>query len=187
MPGILRNIVALIPGKRPGDKEGEKYNYVVHYVIVPIVTSIVATLLVLLVIYFHSQYFSDERAIRDIINQEAVLAKDHNVDEMISLYTDDAILRDAAGGNRDLERVWRGNQIEDRYKNLGDFTYLRHEYIDITVNSDGQYARAYSDTVGEYVSDGKSYLISNNKGEQWTFKKVNGKWMISYFTFNLTQ
>lgn len=165
--------------------DGKKTNSIKD-VGIPIFTSVAATLITLLIVYLASQTFSDERAIRDVIDQEAIYAQNHDISKVMSLYADDAILRDAAGGNRNNEIVWHGkDRIEDRYKNLADFTYLSHEMIDISLCSDGSYARANSDTVGEYVVDGKVISITNDRSEQWEFKKIDGNWKIAYFTYNL--
>ncbi len=159
-------------------------------VLIPIVTSVAATVITLLLAYaagqIYNNYFSDEKAIRDLIDREAIYAQGHNVDGVLSLYVDDAIVRDAAGGDRDRETVWRGKgMIEDRYEKLPEFVYLSHKMIDISLCDDGSYARANSDTVGQYKSGDKILSISNDRSEEWVFEKIGGKWKIEYFTYNL--
>lgn len=129
---------------------------------------------------------SPERPIRDLIEQEAKLVLEGKIDEVISLFDEDAFVRDAAGGNKDRETIWSGKDaIIERYRNLPKFVYLKHEAIEITISSDRTYARAIADTIGVYRINDTDVEITSNRGERWTFKKINGRWKITGFTYNL--
>ena len=126
------------------------------------------------------------RDIRKVIEQEANLALEGSIDEAVSLFDKNAFVRDAAGGNKDQEIVWNGvNNIADRYRNLPEFIYLKHEATEITISSDRTYARATADTIGTYIDNGREIKISGNQGEKWTFEKIDGEWKITSFTYNL--
>ena len=128
----------------------------------------------------------EERMIREVIEREAVLVLDGRIDEVVLLFDEKAFVRDAAGGNEDLEVIWNGkNMIAERYRNLPEFIYLKHEAIEITVSLDKTYARAIADTIRVYRLNGTQAEITSNQGEKWTFRKINGGWKITGFTYNL--
>ena len=124
--------------------------------------------------------------IRCLIQDEARFVLHEEIDNAVSLFDENAFLMDAAGGNKDLQVIWKGrDEIEERYRNLPQFLYLKHAAIDITLDSDGNYARAIADTIGTYVVNGEEVEISSNRGERWVFEKINGQWRITGFTYNL--
>jgi hypothetical protein len=150
---------------------------------VPVLT---ALLLSVFLVPALTAMFSDENPIRNLINQEVDLSLNGNVKQVVSLYSSDAYVRDAAGGNTSLEVIWNGeNAITQRYEDLPTFAYLRHDAIEITISSDKSYARAIADTIGAYKVNGADVTITSNHGEKWTFEKVNGTWKIASFTYNL--
>ena len=129
---------------------------------------------------------AEERPIREIIEKEANLTLEGKIDEVVLLYHEEAFVRDAAGGNTDQEIFWNGiNRVAERYRDLPEFTYLKHDAIEIAVSSDRTYARAIADTIGTYKVNGTEVKISSNQGEKWTFEKINGNWKITSFTYNL--
>lgn len=127
-----------------------------------------------------------EKDIREVIEQEASLVLAGRIDEALLLFNENAFIKDAVGGSKEWETVWMGQKgIRERYAQLPRFTYLRHDAIDITLSSDGKYARATADTMGEYIVGGKKVKISSNRGEKWTLEKIAGEWKITSFTYNL--
>jgi hypothetical protein len=152
----------------------------------PLVAGIVGGLVVGLLIPIIGSCISGEKQAREIVNQEAILVLQGKIEEVVSLYAEDAYIRDAAGGDTGLEIWWKGQQeIADRYRNLPQFTYLRHDAIEISISSDKEYARAVADTIGECVIGGKNVRISSNRGEKWVLEKFDGNWKITSFTYNL--
>lgn len=132
------------------------------------------------------QVTSEEKPIREIIEQEAKLALEGRVDEVVLLFDEKAFVRDACGGNNDQEIIWNGkDRITERYRNLPNFTCLKHDAVEITISSDRTYARAIADTIGIYAVGGQNVTITSNQGEKWTFEKISGEWKIASFTYNL--
>lgn len=144
---------------------------------VPVLVSILVSISVPMII----SYFSPEKEIRNIINSEADLAAAGKINEVVQLYDDNAYVRDAGSGS-----IWEGKErITDRYKKLPKFNYLKHDAIEITLSSDGNYARAIADTIGEYYLNGSNVEIASNQGERWAFKKIDRRWLITGFNYNI--
>jgi len=151
-----------------------------------VVSAIVAGLVSGFGVPYITALTSQEKKIRSIIEQEAKLMLEGNIEELISLFDEDAFIRDVAGGNTEKEIIWHGKyRIAERYRNQPEFIYLKHEAIEITISSDKTYARVSADTIGIYKVNGIEVKISSNQGEKWTLKKINGKWKITSFTYNL--
>lgn len=117
--------------------------------------------------------------IRAIIEQEACCVVDGRIIDAVDLFAEDAYVRDASGGE-----VWSGNSIIERYLNLPEFVYLKHDAV-VFQDVDNTCAEVIADTVGTYYVNGTTVDISSNQGEKWTFKKINGEWKITGFTYNL--
>jgi len=167
-----------------GDRS--KKNGWVSRLIVGIVMAIIGGLVGGLLVPHINSCLSGEKEIRRIIDQEASLVLAGKIEEVVSLFDENAYVRDAAGGDTGQEIVWKGREeIANRYRNLPQFNDLKHDAIEITISSDKEYARAVADTIGEYVIDGKNVRISSNRGEKWVLEKVGGKWMVTSFTYNL--
>ena len=123
---------------------------------------------------------SEERLIREKIEQEANLVFEGRIDEVILLFDENAFVRDELG-----QTFWYGRDaIAERYRNLPHFTFLKHVAIEITVSTDKTYARAFSETVGSFEVNGTKVDITT-RGERWTFKKIDDKWKIIGFTCNI--
>ena len=124
---------------------------------------------------------SGEDRIRQIIGLEATYVVQGQIDKVITLYADQAVVKDA--GN---QIMWTGNaQISNRYNSLPVFTFLKHDAVDIVFNSDLTYARATASTFGTYLSNGTQVNISGDQSERWSFERINGDWKITSFTYNL--
>ena len=130
--------------------------------------------------------FSEESTIKAIIEQEAQLVFTGKFIQAISLFDDNAYVKDSAGGNVSEEVSWIGSQeIVKRYGELPEFTYLKHDAIQVIVSSDKTYARATADTIMIYKNNGVEIKKTSDQGEKWIFEKINGDWKISGFIYNL--
>ena len=133
--------------------------------------------------YFWPKYYeltSEEKLIREKIEQEANLVIEGRIDEVILLFDENAFVRDELN-----QTTWNGkNEIAERYRNLPRFIFLKHVAIDITISSDKTYARAFSETVGSFEDNGITVDITT-LGEKWTFKKIDNEWKIIGFTCNI--
>jgi len=174
-----------------GGKEVEENNqrkrwawwmHVANPIYVAVLTAIISTLVGLYVVPLLQNNVENE--VRDVIEQEASLVLAGRIDEVIQLYAEDAFVKDAKCGDKDLEEVWMGlQQIRKRYAGIEQFIYLKHDAITITLGTDGEYASAFADTQGEYLDNGQAIKISG--GEKWALKKIDGEWKIVSFTYNL--
>ena len=159
----------------------ERSNSWAKLIVPGIVAAVVSGLITILI-----PIIGPEKDIREVIEQEASLVRAGRIDEVLLLFDENAFIKDAAGGSKEWETVWMGQkEIRERYVQWPRFTYLRHDAIDITLSSDGKYARAIADTMGEYIVGGKKVKISSNRGEKWTLEKIAGEWKITSFTYNL--
>ena len=123
--------------------------------------------------------------IRELIEQEASLVVDGRIDDVIDLFGEDAFVKDAAGGDTSLQVVWTGkNRIIERYIDLPDFVYLKHDAVEFQ-SVDNKCAEVTADTIGTCYVNGATEDISSNRGEKWTFQKINDEWKITGFTYNL--
>ncbi len=169
-------------GKKPQSKWRKLAIEIVRWA-VPVLTTLLLSVVFLPTLF---AIFSDEGPIRNIINEEAGWAMDKETTRVLSLFTDDAYVRDAAGGNFSLQQIWHGKiDIGKRYGSLPEFSYLKHDAIEITVSSDKTYARATADTIGAFIVNGVETKITSNQGEKWTFEKIGEDWKITSFTYNL--
>ena len=122
---------------------------------------------------------ADSQAIQQVIHDEAAAALRADIDKALSLYTDDAVVRDAGS-----EQSWHGlQQIRDRYSELPQFTKLDHVDIQVILEPGGNSASAVASTSGEMLTNGVVTPVSSFLGEYWTFKKVEGTWRIETFTY----
>jgi len=157
---------------------------------IPIVISIIALLISIPTYEMEQSAYSDTqqqkadtKAITNVIEKEASLVLNRSMDQAISLYTDNASIRDYLG-----QVTFSGkDQIADRYNNLEVFTYLQHQAITVAFSQDGSTARAIADTVGTFIdkTTNSPVNISSNQGERWTLEKINGEWKITSLTYNL--
>lgn len=171
---------------RKNMKESSWSKLILPGLIAALTGAIVAGLMSGLLVPWLRSEWSPEEPIRKVIEQEASLVLEGKIEEVLSLFDEDAYVRDAAGGNIEEQILWTGREeIIKRYWDLPRFVYLKHDAIEITVSSDDEYARAIADTVGEYVINGKRVEVSSNRGEKWTLRKIAGEWKITSFTYNL--
>jgi len=126
---------------------------------------------------------SDEEAIRQLIALEGQGVVSQDIDGLMGLWAQDAVITDAKHTPDDSsdDAHWRGRDaIRERYVVLvfpGNPTSAGATDVKITV--DGDQAVAVSTTViGGEVSPG---------GDRWTFAKRAGRWWITGLTYNLEQ
>jgi hypothetical protein len=132
------------------------------------------------------QMSEDELEIRLLILQEANFVLNGDKDKAVNLYASNALVIDAAGGQKSLETTWVGTtNIKERYDALPTFVSLYHNAVNVEVT--GGQASATADTVGAYVSKGETITISSNQGEKWGFDRIDDTWQITSFTYNLPQ
>jgi len=123
---------------------------------------------------------SEERKIREVIEREAILVLDGRIDEVVMLFDETAFVRDALS-----QTTWYGKDaIAERYRNLPNFSFLKHVAIEITFSTDMTYARAFSDTAGSFEANSAMVDVTT-QGEKWTFKKIDNEWKIVGFTCNI--
>ena len=130
-----------------------------------------------------------------IIETEAVAVLNRDIDRAVSLFAEDAFVRDfVEETNKKLGLVplnvptsWAGlSEIRERYVNLPIFTKLHHDGVVVTFDDTGKFARATASTNGRYVPQGQQPVdIFSVDGERWTFKKIGSDWKITSFTYNL--
>ena len=135
------------------------------------------------------------RPILDIIESEAVAALDKDIDKAVSLYSEDAFVRDVLGeiGKKlgtvppDEWTSWCGHdEIRERYRNLPRFTALSHAGAVLTFDDTKKVATVIASTDGIYEdASGTLVNIFSIDGERWTFKKIEGVWKITNFSYNV--
>ena len=126
----------------------------------------------------------DESTIIKLMDQEAQIARTHT-GSLTSIYDAQATVIDAGCQTPGQGVVWSGlAQITDRYNNLSQFTSLEHASPQISWEPNNRWAtKAYvsATTIGGLASG----PIHGN--ERWTFAKINGRWLITSFTYNFCQ
>lgn len=127
-----------------------------------------------------SERARDEEEIRRLIADEAAAARAGDVDKAVSLYSRDAVVRDARGPS------WSGlTEIRSRYSQLSRFKELNHVDVKVEVSISGEFGSAQASTTGVIVNeDGTNTPISSMLAEVWVFQKIDGVWKILSFTYN---
>lgn len=122
-----------------------------------------------------------EDSIQQLVNKEAECVLKRDLDGVLSLFAEDAVVFDAGKGEK-----WVGkSSIRVRYMNLEQFSYLKHGEIRVQLGPGQERATAYSDTIGGYFREGKEVTLSSYQGDKWTFRIVNGEWKIDTFSYGL--
>lgn len=123
-----------------------------------------------------------------LIRAEATAAQAHDISIVREIYASSAFVRDA--GCRAPARTWRGlAQIVMRYQNLGVFSSLRHDHIQVRFIPDtarAPRAAATAETAGSINPSATNPRGQPLRGhETWTFALENGRWLITSFTFDM--
>jgi hypothetical protein len=161
-----------------------------------IAVTAVATLCIQVIPHLIDLFEDDDdlAAIEGLIAVEAQAAIEHNPDLALSIFTEDATVRDAFAAQRQaldllppgIKTSWRGHdEIGPRYAALPEFPSLAHIEISVVFESGG--ASATSSTSGEIVlPDGTKMPVESVDGDLWRFVKIDGEWKIKSFTYNAT-
>lgn len=156
--------------------------------VLTVIVSIITIISASYAVGFSIIVWQNEGQIKNIIQNEAIYVIEKNPDKAVSLYAENAVVKDAAGGNANLVVAWMGiNQIKERYLGFQNytFTFLVHGDVHVVIDLYQNRASATADTTGQYLLNGEQKQITSNQGEKWTFEKVNGIWKIDSFTYNL--
>lgn len=129
-------------------------------------------------------------AVTSLMSKEATDAETHNTAAALSLYASTAFVKDAACLTHGSSTTWRGlKAIKARYKGLPAFSALQHKFPQVQFmppDSLARTARATAQTVGILAPSATSPLPQYVRGnELWTFALINGKWLITSFTYNV--
>lgn len=123
----------------------------------------------------------DRAAILDLLHREAKGVVTQDLEALMALWAEDAVVTDAAHTPDDPtdDLVWRGRDaIRDRYVHLvfpGGAKEAGPLDVQITLQADR--ATAWATTrIGDEVAPG---------GDRWTFVRRGGRWLLESLTYNL--
>jgi ketosteroid isomerase-like protein len=128
------------------------------------------------------QELEDERAIRELLSRYGYNADNSRHEEYVNLYTDDGALDMIVDGvktryeGRDALMKFISRPIEHRKK--GEYSRIMHlqgNNTVIHVNGDTAVANMYTASL---LKDHGSPNILAAGNDQWTLRKVEGKWLI---------
>ncbi len=124
---------------------------------------------------------ADRAQIQQILAAESKGVVDEDIDGLMSLWTDDAVVRDANHTPNDPsdDVVWEGKDaIRERYVKVvfpGNPPLVEHQIV--AIKFEGNTAVVTTTTkIGNEVAP---------SGDRWKFKKVRGRWLIAGLTYNL--
>jgi hypothetical protein len=155
--------------------------------------------LLALAVSFASAYFTwsqlpeDPNNIVQIVNREAEFARTKNLEAVVELFTEDAVIRDSGYSynyrNFRSVRQWHGReQIRQRYEELNknvEFETLNHVDVFVVFDPYGGMASATSSTQGTFRRGNQEVKpITTFDGDRWTFVRIDNKWKIKSFTFH---
>jgi ketosteroid isomerase-like protein len=143
--------------------------------------TVIMVLLVLALSACSKNMTSDEEQIKQLLSAESHGVVSEDIDGLMSLWTEDAVVRDAnhTPDNPSDDVVWEGKDaIRERYVKVvfpGNPSIVEHPTISIEIK--GNTAVVTTTTkIGNEIAP---------SGDRWTFKKIKGKWFISSLTYNL--
>jgi len=125
---------------------------------------------------------------RIFMEEDSALTK--NIDQALSLWAPDGVLRDANYTPNDPgdDHVWRGlDEIRQRYRKeyaLRSYITLHHE--DISTFFESNEAVIVNDLSAEILMNGKRQKVFLSKGDRWVFRLIDGEWKIVELTVNGT-
>ncbi len=124
---------------------------------------------------------SDEAQIKRVLAAESRGVVEKNIDELMSLWSMDAVVRDANHTPDDPsdDVVWEGKDaIRERYVKVvfpGNPSLVEHPTISIEIKGNTAVVTTTTKIDDEVAPS----------GDRWTLKKVRGKWLITGLTYNL--
>jgi len=122
------------------------------------------------------------------MEEDSALTK--NIDQALSLWASNGVLRDANYTPNDPsdDHVWRGlDEIRQRYRQeyaLRSYVTLHHK--DIATVFEKNEAVIVNDLSAEILMDGKRQKVFLSKGDRWVFRLIDGEWKIVELTVNRT-
>jgi cellulose synthase/poly-beta-1,6-N-acetylglucosamine synthase-like glycosyltransferase len=131
-----------------------------------------------------------EALLKANIYREEQYVLNRKLSAILSLYDEDAVLRDANYTAQDTsdDRVWVGlEQIRQRYeREFAERRYfvLRHQNVSSVI--EGDRATMVNDLRAVLRTEEGIQRVFLSKGDRWVFKRKNGEWKIASFTYNLT-
>lgn len=147
------------------------------------VAGVVVGLAITWVVHKISEPPSDSIVLQ-IMDKEVRFAENHRGDLALQLYAPNAVIVDAGCQNPGTGSVWQGARlIQQRYETLPSFVSLGHDNAQIRwypSNNSAKTATAMAETVGVI-----SPATPIRGHEQWEFALINGRWLITSFTYNL--
>lgn len=125
---------------------------------------------------------------RIFLEEHSALTK--NIDEVLSLWDPNGVLRDANFTPNDPsdDRVWRGlAQIRQRYQeeySQRDYISLKHKGIATILEKDR--AVVVNDLSADFIMDGKEQKVYLAGDDEWELHLIDGQWKIVSLTVNRT-
>lgn len=126
--------------------------------------------------------------IKAIIYQEGDAALKADVDQAVSLWSQDGFIHDMnfTPDNPLDDRIWKGKKaIRERYKE--EFTlrsYLRLAHQNISVVIDGDKANAQNDLMAVIKTERDIEQVLLQRSDKWSFRKDRSEWKILSLTVN---
>ena len=125
-----------------------------------------------------------------LMDEEATGSKDHQLNIVLPIYASGAVVTDAGCQTRGAGQTWQGyGEITARYSALPKILSLHHIFAAVSwepANSGAEKATVTSATIGVIeVWPSPTQTESITGHELWTFALVNGKWLVTSFTYNL--
>lgn len=124
---------------------------------------------------------SDEEAVLQLLAAEGEAVVSRDIERLMEIWADDGVVVDARHTPDDAgdDLTWRGRDaIYQRYVTVvfpGNPMVAGAVDVVLSINGDG--AEAYSTThIGSEVAP---------SGDRWTFKRRDGRWLITSLTYNL--
>lgn len=138
----------------------------------------------------HSSRPPPPSTVTQLVIEEARAATTHDIGLVAKIYAPRALIENASCDLPSSQQSWSGlASIEARYQNLGGFSGLRHAHARVTFTPDSGRARratATAQTVGFFQPAGPaSTLVPLHGYEVWTFARVNGRWLVTSFIYDL--
>jgi len=125
-----------------------------------------------------------------LMDEEATGSMAHQMSVVLRIYAPGAVVTDAGCRTRGAGQTWQGyGEIVARYSALPKILSLHHIFASVAwepANSRAETATVTATTIGVievWPSPPQTQSLTGH--ELWTFAHVNGKWLVTSFTYNL--
>jgi len=118
---------------------------------------------------------SDEAAIRDLLNEYCYCYDAGDVDRVLSLFTDDAVISNATGVHHGILEI-RKNYVDFVAKRRFGFHYVTNVTIRFSEPKDEAVATSYLLTLN-VLNSGQLAIVAGSYVDR--FRKSNGSWRIA--------